>query len=284
MKKTLLLSFLFMTLGISNAQNPLKANAGEDQHFCFNYFMGDWLFVQLGGEPTASGGIPPYTYRWWSKQNGIFILGADTTAANPAVFTLGGFTAYVEVKDASESVALDSVVISTSEWPFKNTSGNFPKKYYISKGDSVWLEGHGLIIDESYKVCQWRSENGLLDIYVCDGFWVKPEVTTHYDLIVTDNYGCSEHSYRFCDTPLYKVCVDEIGIKDYDISSQVTIFPNPANETLFFSSKTEFVITDIQGRILLKSRDAVKNVDISHLECGLYFVKTGNQVTKLLKK
>jgi hypothetical protein len=281
--KILLLSFFFAALGISNAQNPLKANAGENQHFCFNYFMGDWLSVHLGGNPTASGGVPPYSYRWWTNGSG-FVMGGDTTESNPYFVSLEGFTAYLEVRDAVGSLATDSTVITTSNRPFQNTFGNFPKNYYILKGDSVWLEGHGLIVNESYKKCQWKSEIDFIDIKICDGFWVKPDVTTHYDLIVTDNYGCSEYASKFCASSLYKVYVDKNGIKDFDVSDQLTILSNPANETLVFSKDTEFVLTNIHGKILMQSRNAVRYVDISSLNGGLFFIIAGNQVIKLIKQ
>jgi hypothetical protein len=70
---------------------------------------------------------------------------------------------------------------------------------------------------------------------------------------------------------------------DYDTNSPV-IFPNPAQEILYFSEETAFEIIDMQGSILLKSATPVQSVHIGNLRAGVYFVRFGKNVQKLIKK
>jgi serine-aspartate repeat-containing protein C/D/E len=62
------------------------------------------------------------------------------------------------------------------------------------------------------------------------------------------------------------------------------IYPNPATEILYFNTETAFEIIDIHGRVVLRSKKAVKSVNINNLQVGTYFVKIGNSVQKFVKE
>jgi len=72
--------------------------------------------------------------------------------------------------------------------------------------------------------------------------------------------------------------------------SSITIFPNPARETLFIKGvkeKTAVYITDVSGKTILKStlREGVQNtIDIAEIQQGIYYVTLGNKVTKKIIK
>jgi uncharacterized delta-60 repeat protein len=68
---------------------------------------------------------------------------------------------------------------------------------------------------------------------------------------------------------------------EFDTNSPV-IFPNPAKEILYFSEETAFEIIDMQGTVLLKSSTTVQSVRIGNLRAGMYFVRLGNNVRKLI--
>jgi len=283
----LLLLGVLSTLSVK-AQELLKANAGENQHYCFET---DWNGATLGGNPTASGGLPPYTYRWWSNPDHPIFLDNGATQANPNVLFLAGFIAYVEVTDAVNNTAIDSVIFTVSKLPyfFPLPLTAFPITHCISQGDSVWITLDNIIrIGESYTTCRWETVPVSANYNICSGFWVKPDVTTSYYLTVTDEHGCSEQVMTYSLEPIYKIYVDKVGIKDYDISTtpieQILIFPNPTNETLHFTADVDCEIIDIQGRVLLQSKNAVNFIDISCLKAGIYFVKMSNQVIKFIKE
>lgn len=112
MKKNVLLPlFLFLYFTHLNAQ--LSVDAGADQSVCFG------LTVTLGGNPTASGGTPPYTYVW--KKNNVTF----STQANPSVSTFTGTnTLVVTVTDGLGATASDSVVVTITPVVSLNVTAN----------------------------------------------------------------------------------------------------------------------------------------------------------------
>lgn len=114
-----LLLMLALPIGLMG-QGQLQVDAGEDTSFC------DQGEVVIGGNPTAQGGVDPYTYRWFLKAPKIDVLGdahwcetflSDTTVANPEVISAYNFdtnahipvTIYVEVTDFLDSSNIDSI-------------------------------------------------------------------------------------------------------------------------------------------------------------------------------
>lgn len=74
-----LIFLCFFCLAYDVYTQSLRANAGKDRHFCFQsntqYVISpisvsrDSVNDTLGGYPTASGGYPPYTYRWTTYED-----------------------------------------------------------------------------------------------------------------------------------------------------------------------------------------------------------------------
>ncbi len=68
------------------------------------------------------------------------------------------------------------------------------------------------------------------------------------------------------------------------------IYPNPSNgiftiERSFYSEKEDYQITDITGKIIATGElgDKQTQIDISSAQSGVYFLKTSNGVSRLLK-
>ena len=77
-------------------------------------------------------------------------------------------------------------------------------------------------------------------------------------------------------------------IKEIDLSSnnEISIYPNPTKDyiTIFGSNIKEVIISDISGRVLIKSTE--RKIDISGLVSGTYIAEietlSGNHVTQKL--
>jgi gliding motility-associated-like protein len=82
------------------------ANAGNDTTVCFGSFN-----IRLGGSPTGSGGIAPYTYLWTSTPAYGWTAGQNTQP-NPFVSPTITTTFYVSVFDAISCVDVDSMVVN----------------------------------------------------------------------------------------------------------------------------------------------------------------------------
>jgi len=84
----------------------------------------------------------------------------------------------------------------------------------------------------------------------------------------------------------YLTAILQTGIETpSDNSNQITIFPNPVIDKLYFNIENKVEVFDIQGKTVLKTNHAIRNIDISILKKGIYFIKFGdNSVHKFVKE
>jgi len=87
--------------------DQIFAEAGGDVNVC----AGD--SAMLGGVPTASGGIPPFSYNW-TPSAGL----SDPSAPNPYAHPDTSTMYYVQVTDDAGCSAEDSVFVSVSQPPY----------------------------------------------------------------------------------------------------------------------------------------------------------------------
>lgn len=117
----------------------------------------------------------------------------------------------------------------------------------------------------------------------------------HYSIClnVTDSQGCTS---SYCDTTIttsemlsvnvvnsFPVGIDETKITD----NQLSIYPNPANQILHITTPIvnfQLSIVNLTGQTLLttKLKNGEAQVDVSHLDNGIYFLKTDNGKTQKL--
>ncbi len=283
MKKNVLL-IIFLSPALLLAQ--LVVDAGENQHLCEGP---DWIIeaIALGGSPSASGGVPPYTYTWsiapieaFFPGSGIFFYAShflnDTLLPNPIlqeVFPLNSFnTAYfrLTVTDAAGTSMTDSVQITASDF----TSHLMYHTWTINQGDSVFLDKqsnvYGGIGELSYL---WQPSHGLSDTTLYTGFWAKPDSTIAYYVTVTDSMGCQQTG-----DPLYYINVNPLSVNSIAPDVQLKIYPNPAKNFIFlesedFDAHCLLTITDVSGKIVLRQSivDNTVVVNVGHLNAGMYF-------------
>jgi hypothetical protein len=73
-----------------------------------------------------------------------------------------------------------------------------------------------------------------------------------------------------------------LGIESEN-SIRFNIFPNPANQKLYFTGFVKSAeVIDLTGRIVIEKGD-VNQIDISFLNVGLYFIKTEKGTMKFFK-
>ena len=112
--------------------------------------------------------------------------------------------------------------------------------------------------------------------------WVKPDSATTY---VLEQTICGNAKW---DT--VTVIVSTVGIASYTKEAKgITLYPNPATNTLNIESITKFsqvIISDILGNEVI--RQQINNhavaIDISWLGKGLYFIKLIGDDGLVMKK
>lgn len=156
--------FLFLFGLTDNSYTQLTIDAGPDTTICYGASYNGLKGYIIGGNPTAHGGVEPYTYKWSGKRvpfpssNSIGPFYAsddlnDTTIANPVfvsdTYLDDWYTFYLEVSDGSHTTLTDSVKIRTSHFEYLLTANN-TASFTIELGDSVRLPGISWVPISSY--------------------------------------------------------------------------------------------------------------------------------------
>ena len=149
--------------------NPVSIiNQGSDTTIC------DKSTIQLGGTPTATGSILPYTYRWTPG-----VLLDDSTIANPIALTPKDTTFRLIVKAGSCKPDTVFVLISLNVLPQVVAS----RDTFIGAGETLSLLASG---SSSYI---WYPTTGLSNNQVANPE-ASPIENTQYVVTGTDVNGC----------------------------------------------------------------------------------------------
>jgi len=112
---TVALTAITPTTNIECIVLPLASDAGTDQTICAG------SSTNIGGSPTASYGIPGYTYLWDSSPAGF-----TSTDANPLVSPSVTTTYTVTVTDANASTSTSSMNVFVLPIPSATATSNSP--------------------------------------------------------------------------------------------------------------------------------------------------------------
>lgn len=271
---------------INFVNGQCNADAGPDIVVCSDWNGLDT--VQIGGNPTASGGTPPYTYIWettwnvgsWTYTASDFLN--DTTLANPSVINSGeDLTFFLTIIDSESNICTDSVHVD-----FTNFGTHLMYVIYnIQQGDSIYLSGLENVFG-GFPPFQylWRPNHGLTDSTSLS-FWAKPDTSVAYYLTLTDSSGCSA-----VGAPVYFVYVTPVSIDQNEAEIvNVKVFPNPANEHIMitltgnYPEVKNYEIFDNQGRLIheVKTKEKTIKLEIKPLTKGINFYKitaSGKQI------
>ena len=78
-----------------------------------------------------------------------------------------------------------------------------------------------------------------------------------------------------------------VGIGNMTANNAISVYPNPAVESLYIDGVTEnseYVIYDISGKAIDEGTLLINKVDVSSLKTGMYFIETESGKTKFIKK
>lgn len=278
MKKLILISTILILTQISIVKGQCIADAGQDVVVCCDWNGLD--SIQIGGTPTALGGVPPYTYVWETEwQVGLWTYTAsdflnDTTIANPSVVNSGeNLTFYLTVIDSESTVCTDSVHVDFTN--FGTHLGYIT--YTIQQGDSIYLTGMGNVFGgfPPFEYL-WRPNHGLTDSTSLS-FWAKPDSSVAYYLTLTDSSGCSATG-----APVYFVNVNPVSIDQLEKEIiEIKVYPNPSKDQLTIeimnndSNEKQIEFIDSRGQVTLKQIITQKTLQVNSKSLckGLNFYK-----------
>lgn len=162
--------------GLAAVAQPPNVEAGAYRKLCPDYGT-----TPLGGSPTASGGVTPYTYSW-SPAGSV----SNTTAANPTTSTTTTTTFSVLVRGANGESRTDTVTVYVY-----NYSVDAGKDTSIKQGQTITLTGQANGATGVY----WQPPSG--NIYNQNSLKpdVFPGITTTYTLSAVFPGGCTLYDY-----------------------------------------------------------------------------------------
>ena len=77
---------------------------------------------------------------------------------------------------------------------------------------------------------------------------------------------------------------NETGFIDVSLTNKMRVYPNPSNNRIYILGSSEGVsVFNMIGQEVFHKKQ-VKSIDISNWENGIYFVKSGNSVVKIIKQ
>ena len=290
------LSLLFFSFA-SFSQQSLTVDAGVDQIICSTQWGVDT--TTIGGQPTATGGYPPYTYNWSFEypipvSNTVIIYGSellnDTTLANPKIVghTWGNELdlpyMVLTVTDSVGSIVSDSVHLIFSVFAFRIQSYST----FLNQGDSVlFTEVPDVQLGVGSLTYLWKPNHGLSDSTQISNFWMKPDHSISYYAVATDSVGCSAVG----DSNLVRIEVFPVGIEDGIPNTNIKVYPNPATYYLQIeinntavSDNTSFTLFNMLGKKVYSTQinSNQQQIDVSQLARGNYSYIIGEFQGKII--
>jgi hypothetical protein len=281
LRKIVLLFSYLLSLEVS-AQ--LQASAGKDRQFCYTPKKGYYispvsislgLSDTLGDNPSANGGIMPYTYRWTTLDDVVDL----------------------PQKEIDATLFLNSISISNPKLvkiPFKR------KPFFLTVTDNlgnirkdtmyVSITNFQLVIDKFIK-----KTNDTIEIYqqfwntnAQNYYWQKKDF--NFDTInnpikvwntkndslkswAMDNYGCKS------DTNFIKIFIDDrISIQVVSINELIANFHNPINEksTFHFANPNNIekinIYNNLGQKIYTQNHSDILELGRHLKEKGFYYI------------
>ena len=230
--------------------------------------------------------VSPSGYLYNDTLNWQEVSGSFTAIGNEAYLTIGNF-----FPNASHtySISYPSGVRQLAEYYLDDVS---VEEVEIAKtrNDTLIMQGDSTIIGNNTSeaaLFSWQPTAGL-SCTNCPNPKASPTITTTYTVTKTQ---C-----KSLTSDVITITVSPTGIEDISyLSKVVRVNPNPATDVLNIAISTSLditkeltiKITDVLGKELIVT-DYQKQIDISYLETGIYFVsiQQGNKtlVTKKVVK
>lgn len=272
---------------VNNVLGQCMADAGSNVVVCVGIDGMMDSTVQIGGNPIATGGTPPYTIAWETYHQWIIgqytitytasdILN-DTTIANPKIINDPGTPLHftLTVTDANGIICTDSVLVQFSNF---GTHLGY-STHYIHPGDSVHLDLANVFGGIPPVQYLWRPNHGLTDSTSLSP-WANPTTSVNYYITATDSAGCTSTG-----SPVHQVIVSPVLVNSIDKKSKIQLFPNPTSDFLNIriesssNEPTTIELIDVNGLVIKSLTTSEKNVrwNLKRLAKGSYTCRLSNK-------
>ncbi|MBO6117417.1 MAG: leucine-rich repeat protein [Bacteroidales bacterium] len=115
-----------------------------------------------------------------------------------------------------------------------------------------------------------------------EGFYVFNDDT----LTTPGTYIAHLYSETNCDSTVTLILSAKSGIEDITETKVISIYPNPAKDKVLIEAYGDVIIINNNGQVVkeIKNINGIKDINISDLESGVYYINVGDITKKLIIK
>jgi len=255
-------------------------DAGTDRNVCLDEILdGPKLFGEsIEGDIVQFAWHSEYFHPSLNQTYYASSMLNDTTVLEPTIeqHYERTVTYYLTGTTSANEICTDSVTLNFSDWQFLLTdkaTGKLPNDTV-----QLWIAAYSNWPHVQY---EW-SPNFMISDTTVERPFVWNDVTTFYNLIITDSIGCSVID------DVFEVYVNTNSTKEEE-KLNLNIYPNPFTDKvrIDFDQPIQYVeLLDLNGRSILKTKDI--ELELSDLSRGNYILNinygSNKTVSKLLNK
>jgi hypothetical protein len=299
-KKIVLIAISF--LGLSVNSNAQVANFDA---LTFDS-TGVWNGSDLSGDYVEEGFIfQNYYETYWSEGFAISNIVDNLTEGYLNMYGVSSGAAYSGTNFAvvtnyatisSEAKVIDGFYIANSTYAALSmlNGDQFAKKFGGETGDdadwfklSVIGKSDSMVTDTvEFYLADYRFEDNAQDYIVTDWTWIDLSEFGHivelsFELSSSDlgDWGMNTPAY-FCMDDL---TVNTVGVEEFAVEP-FSIYPNPVQDRFTVNVDGALTVYDLSGKeVKSEMVKAGNTVSVSELTSGIYFVKVGTSVQKIVK-
>ena len=302
MKKTLLIAISFLACSVATQAQTVSFETAQldsagywngsdgtgsyaEEGFTFSNYYDDAWGSWSG---FAVSNIQDDTTGTWSNQFGVNTAMAYS-GANFAVATLGATI-------SSVARIVDGFYITNSTYAsYSMENGDqFSKKFGGVSGDEAdWFKlsvigklDSAVIDTVDFYLADFRFEDNTEDYIVSDWTWLDLSSLGNITELSFE-WSSSDNGDWGMNTPAY-FCMDDLSVNTVGIneaaSSSLAVYPNPVKNQFTVNTSGDLFVYDLAGKkVFSKLVSAGESVSVSELKTGIYFVKMGSSVQKIVK-
>lgn len=170
---------------------------------------------------------------------------------------------------AVKALAATEINITTFVANWETPASMEPTNYLLTvKEDDAIVEGYNDL------------EVGIVTSYKVEGLKSNTAYTYTVKAVYNDKLSLASEAIEV-------TTLKAVGIGNMTANNAISVYPNPAVESLYIDGVTEnseYVIYDISGKAIDEGTLLINKVDVSSLKTGMYFIETESGKTKFIKK
>ena len=273
-------------LGVLNI-DMMGYDGDDNNDFDIDVRQGDASSIAMGDDIVDILNTPAYNFTL-----NVNVVNPGTSASDHASFWNRGFPAVLvgeswETNDQTPFYHSSGDRFSTLNLPYYHELTRLIMGYMVTKGgltainNLVTVNTNSLTANETGATYQWIN---------CDtGMPIAGETGQTYMVTTTGNYAV-EITNAICTETSACIAVDLLSVTEFDLLTNVTLYPNPVSTTLFIElpeyDNASYKIHNIHGQEVLNGaiKSKTEEVTIATIANGVYFIEITADTKKVTQK